>query len=236
MSSGNLWSFKLYPEAGEGGGCLGSRRREGRGGPPDPARSASEAARRARGKLRRYCAANRLNRLATLTYAEACHEPVALRADVGTFVRRLRGHVGEALPYAWVPEWHPGGHGLHVHMAVGRYVPRRVVEEAWGHGFIKIKLIGNLADGSGGRAEARIAGGYLAKYASKDFDQARVPGLHRYEVAQGFQPEEVLVFGTSSQEVIERASEYLGAAPERVWISSVSEGWRVPPACWAQWA
>jgi hypothetical protein len=121
-------------------------------------------------------------------------------------------------------------------MAVGRYVPRRVVEEAWGHGFIKIKLIGNLADGSGGRAEARIAGGYLAKYASKDFDQARVPGLHRYEVAQGFQPEEVLVFGTSSQEVIERASEYLGAAPERVWISSVSEGWRVPPACWAQWA
>ncbi len=61
------------------------------------------------------------------------------------------------------------------------------------------------------------------------------PGLHRYEVAQGFQPAKVECYGESAEDVIERASGYMGAAPERVWLSSSVEGWRGPPACWAQW-
>jgi hypothetical protein len=231
------WSFRLYPEAGEGGGCFRSVRGvERAGGSPDPGRSAAEAGRRARGKLRRYCAANLLNRFATLTYAGGgCHDPQALRADVASFFRALRGELGGPLPYAWVPEWHPGGHGLHVHFAVGRYVPRRLVEDAWGRGFVTIKLIGNLPVGSGARAEARVAGAYLAKYVSKDFGGSRAPGLHRYEVAQGFQPASVEYVGRSPDEVIERASERLGAAPRTVWLSSKTEGWHGPPACWAQW-
>jgi|GEM_PF-4388228 hypothetical protein len=39
---------------------------------------------------------------------------------------------GESLPYLWVPEWHPGGHGLHLHFAVGRYIKRSAIESAWG--------------------------------------------------------------------------------------------------------
>jgi hypothetical protein len=75
------WSFNLYPEAGEGGGCLMRPIRPlPTGGPPNVERSRQEPARRARGKLRRYCAANRLNRLATLTYAgEGCFDPHQLR-------------------------------------------------------------------------------------------------------------------------------------------------------------
>ncbi len=47
------------------------------------------------------------------------------------FFRGLRRELGgEPLPYAWVPEWHPGGHGLHVHFAVGRYVKQRLIEES----------------------------------------------------------------------------------------------------------
>jgi hypothetical protein len=129
------WSFNLYPEAGEGGGCLVRPVRPlPTGGPPNVERSRLEAARRARAKLRRYCAANRLNRLATLTYAgEGCFDPVQLREDVAEFFRGLRsGLGGEPFPYAWTSEWHPGGHGLHVHFAVGRYVRERVIRQVWG--------------------------------------------------------------------------------------------------------
>ena len=97
---------------------------------------AAEAVRRARTKLRRYGVANRLNRLATLTYAgEGCHDPVQLRQDVAAFFKGLRPALGgRAFPYVWVPEWHPGGHGLHVHFAVGRYVRQTLIRDTWGRG------------------------------------------------------------------------------------------------------
>ena len=39
----------------------------------------------------------------------------------------------------------------------------------------------------------------------------------------------------SAEDVIDRASGYMGSDPERRWFSSSVEGWRGPPACWAQW-
>ena len=237
----NLWALSLYPEAGEGGGSVCGRRRLNvpTGKPPNGVRAAEEARRRARGKLRRYCAANGLNRLGTLTYAGAgCHDAGALRPDVAEFFRGLRAGVGAgAIPYAWVPQLHPGGHGWHVHFGLGRYVPRRLIERSWGHGFVHIKLLGNLPVGSGRWGEARQTARYLAGYAGRDLGEGRRPaGLHRYEVAQGFQPAKIECYGSSADDVIERASRYMGARPERVWHSSSVEGWRGPPACWAQWA
>jgi hypothetical protein len=234
------WSFNLYPEAGEGGGCFVPtlRRKPVGGGPPDSERSEQEAARRARAKLRRYCAANRLNRFATLTYAGAgCFDPQQLRIDVGEFFRGLRHELGgESLPYAWAPEWHPGGHGLHVHFAVGRYVGQRLIRDLWGRGIVHIKLIGDLPVGSGALEEARRAASYLAKYVGKNVADERVPGLHRYEVAQGFQPEKVPLADTSEQAVIGRACERMGGGvPARVWRSAQQEGWRGSPAYWCAW-
>jgi hypothetical protein len=234
-----LWALSLYPEAGEGGGCLSIRRlTESSGGPPNVERAAEEAARRARGKIRRYAAANRLNRLGTLTYrGEGCHDPVALRAHLGGFFRELRDQLDAGrFAYLWVPQWHPGGHGLHAHFAVGRFVPRRLIEQAWGHGFVHIKLLDGLPVGSGELAEARLAARYLARYVGRDLEEERrLAGLHRYEVAQGFQPAKIECYGASAEDAIERASGYMGARPERVWLSSSVEGWRGPPACWAQW-
>ena len=188
------WALSLCVAAGEAGGSFRYSLVPVRGvrvpGAPaaDPVRAAEEAARRARGKVRRYCAANRLNRLGTLTYGGAgCHDPKALRADVAAFWRALRGLLGgKSFPYLWTAEWHPSGHGLHVHFAVGRYVKRDLLVSAWAHGFVHIKLLGDLPVGSGTVAEARRAAGYLAKYVGKAFDANRVPGLHRYEVAQLF--------------------------------------------------
>jgi hypothetical protein len=233
------WSFNLYPDAGEGGGCFVSTLRADPAGgvAADVERSQQESARRARAKLRRYCAANRLNRFATLTYAGAgCFDPERLRVDVGEFFRGLRRELGgKPLPYAWASEWHPGGHGLHVHFAVGRYVGQRLIRDVWGRGITHIKLIGDLPVGSGALEEARRAASYLAKYVSKNVGDERIPRLHRYEVAQGFQPAKIECYGRTAEDVIERASGYMGSAPGHVWLSSSVEGWHGPPACWAQW-
>ena len=114
---------------------------------------------------------------------------------MGVFFRALacRSWAASRSPYLWVPEWHKTGHGLHLHFAVGRFVPRGMIERAWGHGFVHIKLLGGLPVGSGSFAESRKAAGYLSKYVAKSFDDdaegvQRPKGLHRFDVAQGFKP------------------------------------------------
>ena len=238
------WVFSLCQDAAEGGGSFQRFVRKSspyvaRGAAADPERSAAEAGRRARSRLRRYCAANRLNRLGTLTYRGAgCHEPEIIRADLAEFFRSLRdGLGGEAFPYVWVPEWHKSGHGLHAHFAVGKFIPRRLIESAWGRGFVHIKLLGDLPVGTTALGEGRRAAGYLSKYVAKTFadPDARALGLHRYDVAQGFQPETVSITGRTKFAVLEEASGVFGAGPSSTWFSSEAEGWQGPPAVWAQW-
>ena len=160
---------------------------------------------------------------------------------MGLFFRSLRRELGgEPLPYLWVPEWHKTGHGLHLHFAVGRFVPRGVIERAWGHGFVHIKLLGNLPVGSGSFAESRKAAGYLSKYVAKSFDDdasgvQRPKGLHRFDVAQGFKPRTIVLRGTTRAEVIEHASGAMGGPPDVFWSSSDVEDWQGPPAVWVQW-
>jgi hypothetical protein len=66
------WQLSLCAAAGEaGGGFVASRSsdfRSGRGAATDPERARAESARRARTRVRRYCAANGLSRFGTLTY------------------------------------------------------------------------------------------------------------------------------------------------------------------------
>lgn len=121
-----------------------------------------------------------------------------------------------------------------MHFAVGRYVKHGLIRDVWGRGRVHIKLIGDLPVGSGALAEARQAARYLAKYVSKNVTDERVPRLHRYEVAQGFQPEPVPLRGISDEDVIGQASGLMGGGPLRVWRSSQQEGWQAPPAYWCE--
>ena len=232
------WLLNLYPAAAEASGCLLFPPRPWRGRyaiEPDEDRAAEEAIRRARGNVRRYCAGNRLNRLGTLTYGEACSEPRRLRDDLGLFFRRLRDDLGEPFPYLWVPEWHPGGHGLHAHFAVGRFVHYRTIRRAWGQGFVHIKLLGDLPVGSGTLGEARRAAWYLAKYIGKDLG-AGEGGLHRYDVAQGFGPQRKRLRGESAEEVLGQASAVMGGEPAYLWDSAADPTWGKPHSVWARWA
>ncbi len=238
------WSLSFYPDAREAGGAFVPSRPYPRGGgvkgqARNPERARVEAARRAKGKLRRYCAANRLNRLGTLTYRGAgCHDQREVRAHVGAFFRALRVELdGKPIPYAWVPEWHKTDHGLHLHFAVGRFIPRSLIAASWPHGFVHIKLIGDLPVGSGTLGEARKAAGYLSKYVVKSFaDDFRIGGLHRYDLAQGFQPRVQRITGRSPDAVITDASARVGADPILRWSSADVPDWQGGPAIWAQWA
>jgi len=150
-----------------------------------------------------------------LTYGPPrCTDPVALRGHVSEFFRDLRDALGggEPLPYVWVPELHKDGVHFHLHFAVGRFVPAGLIRRTWGRGYVSIKLLGDLGVGAGALEEARRAAGYLSKYVGKAFadPSVRVPGMHRYDVAQGFKSAKVRVWGRSPDEVLTRASEVLG--------------------------
>ena len=235
------WWANLYPTAKEASGTFVSSlqpiRTEFLRNGTNSERSQKEASRRARAKVRRYCAANKLNRFGTLTYeGEGCHDPVQLRKDLGDFFKKLKSALGDDLPYVWVPEWHKTNHGLHAHFAVARYIKRAVIQESWNKGFVHIKLLSDLPVGTNTLDESRVAAGYLSKYISKSFlDNRRVVGLHRYDIAQGFTPEKERIYGVSRLELVENLIEHVGKEPSYFWTSNQEQVWEAPPAIWMSW-
>jgi hypothetical protein len=236
------WQLSLCAAAGEAGGCFVSSRssdfRGVRGAATDPERARAESARRARTRVRRYCAANGLSRFGTLTYGPPfCTDADQLRHDVALFFRRLRSAQGEGpLPYVWVPEFHADGKRFHAHFAVDRFIPRGRIDQAWGHGFIKIKRLTDLPVGSTSWDESRRAAGYVSKYVSKTFTGPQVFGRQRYGVAEGFQPTVERLHGSSAAHVLAEAVGVMGSAPSRRWYSVDEEDWKGPPAVWFAWA
>ncbi len=81
-------------------------------------------------------------------------------------------------------------------------LPRQRIEAAWAHGFVHIKLLGDLSATSTALDESRRVARYLAKYVTKGLgpggaspEGSQSEALHRYEVAQGFQPRGLLLPG-----------------------------------------
>lgn len=188
------------------------------------------AASRARGKLRRYMVRNMLTRMLTLTYAPPFQTDRAQAVrDVNAFVRRLREHFGEAVPFAYVLELHKDGKRWHVHMAVApRFIAHGVLERLWGHGLVKYddrrkKVVG-------ARNQARALAGYLCKYIGKAWDHVP-PGSHRYEVAQGFAVRKlrrrVRTFHDAARRV---RTVYVGVGDQvEEWSLEDDAEWRGPP-------
>jgi hypothetical protein len=235
------WSFRLYPDAFEGGGSWVTARRADTPRPAaghgaDQARSLREAARRARSSMRRYLVANRCDRMITLTYAEACHDRDQFVADMRGFWLDLRAALGGTpRPYLWVPEWHKS-HGLHAHAGVAEYIPFQLIREVWGHGRVRIERMAGAPIGHARAVvaeRARICARYLGKYLGKDVDDTRrVLGRHRYDVAQGFQPASIILTGRSRDDVLRQACEHMNGKPERLWFSPEDADFI---ALWASW-
>lgn len=181
-----------------------------------------------------------LNNFGTLTYGPPfCRDPEQLRRDLAVFWRSLRTALGgRAFPYVWVPEWHKPseqyGERLHAHFAVGCFIKQALIRDKWGHGHVFIKRLTDLPVGSTTRHEARTAAGYLSKYVTKSFD-TDLRGMHRYDVAQGFQPVAQRIEGRSPDEVLDRACSVMRAQPAVRWSSADSADWVGPPAVWFAW-
>jgi len=181
--------------------------------------------------------ANRLDRLATLTYVGIHNDPKQVSADIGAFFRELRDLLGAPFPYLWVREWHPGGHGLHVHFLVGKFIHWSLIKEAWGDGRIDIrrKSRPQLRLGDGPAEEARYLARYLAKYLSKGSNQNRDEWSHRFDVAQGFQPRPILYSAPNEYEARLLACRKMGSAPSALWQSRNQENYTGPEVSWMAW-
>ena len=62
---------------------------------------------------------------------------------------------------------------------------------------------------------------------AKTFDREDLGGLHRYEVAQGFQPKALRFSGVSVPDVLGQACDEMGSGPIRRWSSDEVEGWEL---------
>lgn len=149
---------------------------------------------------------------------------------VQTFVKRVRRRF-RGFKWLAVLEWHPGGHGWHVHMVVDRFVPKALLAELWGHGFVDARLIRPKGEATS-RANGRKAGQYVAKYLGKGEGQHEQPpherGDQRYLRAEGMTITEVHAEG-SFQELVEIAKNWWPEGIGWVWSSGTEPEWRGPP-------
>lgn len=196
-------------------------------------RSPGDAERSVRGrraKLRRLCTHHNTAYLSTLTYRGTGEFSWTENArNVWNFRRQLRAlFPGLRGPVVTVPEWHPGGHGLHVHVATSELVPKAMLERCWSHGFVD--------DGERSRrrrtapVSPKRVGRYVAKYLGKAHEGAERPlGGHTYDVSQGFGRISVRVTGLGRTAVEAAAAALLFEPVTYAYDFGTDPAWRGPP-------
>lgn len=207
------------------------------------AANCERANRRARSESRRYMVANRLRYQWVLTFKDGedglTDRPTCM-AQVARFARQFKRRFG-VMPYWFSPELHPSGRGWHVNFLVPKRLPHDVMQEMWGHGIVwvsdktkhpdVVKLNLPFIDA------LRLAAMYACKYASKDWDPEQVgAGRHRYECAEGFEPQRIVKHHETLAAAMESAEGVFGVRPLQVWASSESSDWDGPPCFCLYWA
>ncbi len=182
--------------------------------------------RRSRRRVKLWCADQHATRLVSLTYAgEGQRSWAGVVEDVARFRRRLRVSYPEAAVLT-MAEWHPGGHGWHVHAALTVYVPQALLRRCWGQGGAHVERFKKSGTGA---VDARKLGRYVAKYLGKDADGGRRPsGSHAYEVTEG-QLLGVWVSGLGPDGVRAALLALLGGPLGYEWSSGGADGWLGPP-------
>jgi hypothetical protein len=197
---------------------------------PDLERSRAEADRRAATSVRRLVCEHSLTRMWTLTLAEAttAEQRGLVVARLQAFVRRCRAR-WPRLQWLAVLEWHPGGHGWHVHMVVNRFVPKHLVTSLWGWGHVDTRRI-SVKGNSTSMEATRKAGTYVAKYLTKrpgDDSPDHEHGDHRYYRPRGMKWTEIRAEGEWA-DMITVVWSYWGRPPTWVWWSGSDQEWRGP--------
>jgi hypothetical protein len=210
---------------------------------PDPERSAKEADRRARAELRRYCVANRLNVLWTLTYAVEPDDWEKVWEDIEAFRKRLWAHLGRRIAMVTVIEQGSENGRLHVHFTVGERLEWSDVGRIWGHGFVqfqRIKTRKNQRTTLSRSDQARVIAGYLAGYLIANGKKVHAQdgrSFHgkRFSTTRGFSPGCNRVRVESIDQALALVYGTMGPTPSYLWSSSDLEDWDGPPVWVAFW-
>ncbi len=208
------------------------------------ARNHRRSVMRSRTLLMDYVQEYHLCYLWTLTYKGAGqHDWFAMTEDVRRFQERWLAKYGQ-LPYVIVPEWHPGGHGLHLHMGVNTFVPWQIVLALWTDagrhllaGTVKAPKFAK------GKIDSGSCAKYLAKYVTKTLNDAGamahgdpIKGAHRFYKPHG---QVVTIirerFRTEVQAYHHAVSFYGGELPAQEWDSRDAEDWEGPPVRVLDW-
>ena len=187
-------------------------------------RNLERSVRRSRRAFEDYMVHNSLCKMWSFTYADKTWTRPQVVADVHRFIRSWREYQRRDFPYVWILEPHKDG-SWHVHMAVqlSLFTDKATLQKLWGHGIIQFDLP-KVKDP--GRRDMRRLAGYLSKYISKDFADDIGAGTHRYEVAEGYQPERVTLRCASISQGFLLLALY--GDYRIVWDSSLDESWLGP--------
>lgn len=184
-----------------------------------------------------------------LTFEKANGDRRCVMSEVAEFARRIRqASGGDSFAYWYSPELHPGGHLWHVNFFVPDWLSHSTVQRLWGHGIVWVTDFGTASKAPKGeplglcrneRDGWRRASQYGCKYAQKDWSRENIDQRnHRYEVAQGFAPEQLSHWVTSREEAARIISGLVPVSGEGLlvkWDSADSEDWDGPPAVTWRW-
>jgi hypothetical protein len=209
----------------------------------DPERSAKEADRRARAEMRRYCVANRLNKLWSLTYAEEPDDWATVWEHVEAFRKRLWAHLGRRIPMVVVIEEGSRNGRLHVHLAVHEWLDWADVVNLWGHGYCfvqKIEAKKNERTTLSASDQARIVASYLSGYLIANAKKAHAQdgrSAHgkRFSTTRGFSPGCERVRVETLDQALSLVYRTMGPTPSYLWSSSTLDEWDGPPVWVAFW-
>jgi hypothetical protein len=142
-----------------------------------------------------------------------------------------------------VPEYGETNGRLHFHAALGRYVPKRLLEECWGEGFVEIRMLKarTKRHTPSQREQAGIVAGYLSSYLTDDEPDGEAAGgaeapravgfnRRRYSISKGTVPEVVRFVSLGMFEAWTMAQTLCGHHLDEVWRSPTDDdSWRGPP-------
>lgn len=139
---------------------------------------------RARNELRRLALTNFSNKskFITLTFKENMTDLAESNKLFKAFIRDLRKKQSD-LKYIAVIEFQKRG-AIHYHLLCNlKYIKAKVLEETWGHGFIKINRINHVDN----------IGAYVIKYMTKEDADPRLVGKKMYQTSQKLERPKELV-------------------------------------------
>lgn len=172
--------------------------------PENKEKNRKESLHRARKKLKRIINSNvdqgkRADVFLTLTFKKNIQDVKKGNRCLTLFLQRLRNFLlskkGTVLKYACCIEFQKRG-AIHYHLCFFDfpYIHATILEELWGHGFIKIKKLSNQSD----------IGSYMTKYLTKNADTDKLRGEKTYWTSRNLEkPLVILGFSNISNRAIE---------------------------------